>query len=562
MTITGTNFGSSQGSGTVSFNGTAASVTSWAATSIAVTVPTGATTGNVVVFANGVNSNGSSFTVVAAPSITSLSITAGADGAAVTITGTNFGSSQGSGTVSFNGTAASVTSWAATSIAVTVPTGATTGNVVVFASGVNSNGSSFTVLSPLTITPTSGPVSTLVELDGTNFGATQGTSTVSLNGTSAPVKAWSSTTIVVGVPSGASTGPFSVTVNGQADNSSPFTVTALPSGWADTDVGSVGIAGSAAYSNGIFTVTGAGAGASGTADALNFAYQPLSGDGTIVARVASFSGSSGEAGVMIRETLNSNATDAVGMYIYSAGYFFFYDRPSTGASVANNGQSSGQEQPPYWAKLVRSGNTFSAYTSLNGLYWTQLGTTQTITMAQNAYVGLFVSSGTTGATSTATFDNVSVSSTATPAPVITSLSATSGSVGSQVVISGSGFGATEGGSLVTLNGVPVTVNTWSSTSIVITIPTGATTGLFGPRFRGSEHEQQQPRDVRGDYTAAADAVARSRYRFFQRSGECDLREWDIHSKRGRTRRGVTGTADAMHFVYQPLRRGMARSWPA
>ena len=110
------------------------------------TVPSGATTGNVVVFASGVNSNGSSFTVVSAPSITSLSITSGAVGAAVTITGTNFGSSQGSSTVTFNGTAATVTSWSATSIAVTVPTGATTGNVVVFASGVNSNGSSFTVV--------------------------------------------------------------------------------------------------------------------------------------------------------------------------------------------------------------------------------------------------------------------------------------------------------------------------------------------------------------------------------------------------------------------------------
>ena len=41
------------------------------------TVPTGATTGNVVVNASGVNSNGVSFTVVAAPSITSLSPTTG-----------------------------------------------------------------------------------------------------------------------------------------------------------------------------------------------------------------------------------------------------------------------------------------------------------------------------------------------------------------------------------------------------------------------------------------------------------------------------------------------------
>ena len=83
VTIAGANFGSTQGSSTVKFNGTTATVTSWGASSIGVTVPSGATTGNVVVNVGGTNSNGSSFTVVSAPSITSLSITTGAVGATV-----------------------------------------------------------------------------------------------------------------------------------------------------------------------------------------------------------------------------------------------------------------------------------------------------------------------------------------------------------------------------------------------------------------------------------------------------------------------------------------------
>ncbi len=183
VTITGTNFGSPQGTSTVKFNGTTATATTWTTTSIVTTVPTGATTGNVVVTVSGKASNGKSFTVVAAPSITSLSITTGAVGAAVTVTGTNFGSSQGSGTVSFNGTAASVTSWSATSIGVTVPSGATTGNVVVFASGVNSNGSSFTVVAAPSITSlsiTTGAVGAAVTITGTNFGSSQGSSTVKI----------------------------------------------------------------------------------------------------------------------------------------------------------------------------------------------------------------------------------------------------------------------------------------------------------------------------------------------------------------------------------------------
>src|SRR6266849_3041634 len=128
VTITGANFGISRGTSTVSFNGTGATPTSWSATSIVAAVPAGATTGNVVVTVGGVARNGVPFTV--APSITSLTPTAGAVGTSVTITGTNFGDRQGTSTVTFNGTAATPSSWSATSIVAPVPAGATTGNVV------------------------------------------------------------------------------------------------------------------------------------------------------------------------------------------------------------------------------------------------------------------------------------------------------------------------------------------------------------------------------------------------------------------------------------------------
>jgi hypothetical protein len=148
VTITGTNFGATQGTGTAAFNGTTATaITSWSATAIVATVPAGATTGNVVVNASGVNSNGSSFTVLPAPSIASLSPASGVVGASVTIAGANFGATQGTSAVTFNGTTATtITSWSATSIVATVPAGATTGNVVVNASGANSNGFAFTVV--------------------------------------------------------------------------------------------------------------------------------------------------------------------------------------------------------------------------------------------------------------------------------------------------------------------------------------------------------------------------------------------------------------------------------
>src|SRR6185503_8262224 len=80
-----------------------------------------------------------------APSITNLSPNTGAVGTSVTITGTNFNATQGTSTVTFNGTAATPTSWSATSISAPVPSGATTGPVVVTVSSQASNGATFTV---------------------------------------------------------------------------------------------------------------------------------------------------------------------------------------------------------------------------------------------------------------------------------------------------------------------------------------------------------------------------------------------------------------------------------
>ena len=179
VTISGSNFGTSQGSSTVSFNGTAATPSSWSASSIVVPVPVGAPTGNVVVAVDGNSSNGLMFTVIQPPSISGLSPSSGAVGTAVTISGSNFGTSQGSSTVSFNGTAATPSIWSASSIVVPVPADATTGNVVVTVSGNSSSGFVFTVIQPPSISglsPASGAVGTAVTISGSNFGTSQGTS--------------------------------------------------------------------------------------------------------------------------------------------------------------------------------------------------------------------------------------------------------------------------------------------------------------------------------------------------------------------------------------------------
>jgi hypothetical protein len=80
------------------------------------------------------------------------------------------------------------------------------------------------------LSPNLGPTGTSVTIAGTNFGALQGSSSVSFNALPATISSWSARSIVCLVPSGAATGPVVVTVNGVASSSVTFTI-----GAADSD---------------------------------------------------------------------------------------------------------------------------------------------------------------------------------------------------------------------------------------------------------------------------------------------------------------------------------------
>ncbi|MCI0719996.1 MAG: IPT/TIG domain-containing protein, partial [Acidobacteria bacterium] len=63
VVITGIGFGTVQGSSTVTFNGMVAQVSAWSATSITAIVPAKATSGLVIVTANGAQANGVTFKI-------------------------------------------------------------------------------------------------------------------------------------------------------------------------------------------------------------------------------------------------------------------------------------------------------------------------------------------------------------------------------------------------------------------------------------------------------------------------------------------------------------------
>lgn len=170
----------------------------------------------------------------------------------------------------------------------------------------------------------------------------------------------------------------------------------------------MGIAGSASLdaTTATFTMKGAGADVWGTADAFHFTYEPLSGDGTIIARVATLQNIQAwvKAGVMIRATTSPSSPHA--FMIVSAGKGLAFQRRLTagGTSVHTAG---GTGTAPRWVKLERRSDTFTAYSSADGATWTFVGS-DIIPLATDVLVGLAVSSHTASATSTVTFDNVIV----------------------------------------------------------------------------------------------------------------------------------------------------------
>jgi hypothetical protein len=62
------------------------------------------------------------------------------------------------------------------------------------------------------------------------------------------------------------------------------------------------------------------------------------------------------------------------------------------------------------------------------------------------------------------------------APQISSLSPGYGNAGTVVSISGRNFGAVQGASTVSFNGVPSKPNQWSATLVSVPVPQGATSG--------------------------------------------------------------------------------------
>ena len=187
---------------------------------------------------------------------------------------------------------------------------------------------------------------------------------------------------------------------------------AVPPPWSTADVGQVGLPGGASLANGTFTVAGAGADIWGTADAFRFVYQTLSGDGSVVARVASVQSVAAwaKAGLMIRQSLDPGAAQASIFVTPGKGIALQY-RSADGGASANVGTSG---SAPRWIRLSRAGSTITAAASVDGASWSTVGHAVLGTLPPAVIVGLVVSSHDATRRATATFDNVGFSAALPP----------------------------------------------------------------------------------------------------------------------------------------------------
>ncbi len=160
----------------------------------------------------------------------------------------------------------------------------------------------------------------------------------------------------------------------------------------------------------MYSMVAAGTGYDGTADSFQFSYQPLSGDGAIIARVTSFLnpkfqvGPGSQGGVMIRSSLAADAP------------FFAV---SDGSTATDGGAIPHQRRRQLcfqsvgavgmnWVKVVRMGNVFTRLRLLDGVNWAQIGSPQTIVMPPTVYMGLAGNENNVLLSTYITFDHVNL----------------------------------------------------------------------------------------------------------------------------------------------------------
>ena len=196
---------------------------------------------------------------------------------------------------------------------------------------------------------------------------------------------------------------------------SPTPTASCPAGWACADIGNPNLSGSESLNNNIWTVQGSGGDIWNAADQFHYDWQSLSGDGSVSAQVLTQDNTDGwaKAGVMLRQDNTPGSAFYMIALTPGNGITVQY-RTDQGANAQMNAQISGTA--PVYVMAVRTGNTFTAATSSDGVTWTTVsGSSATLNVNGAMLAGLAVTSH-SASPGTVTFNSVSITAATSPSP--------------------------------------------------------------------------------------------------------------------------------------------------
>ncbi len=146
-------------------------------------------------------------------------------------------------------------------------------------------------------------------------------------------------------------------------------------------------------------------------DSFYFVRQPLTGNGTMTARVTSLTGEHvylgngpqqagqgannvagladwAKAGIIIKQSTHQGSAYAAMMVTAGHGVQMQYNFTGDTAGMAGNVSAA----HPRWLRLTRSGDTITGYDSADGVHWAQVGSVQLTGLTATVQVGMFATS--------------------------------------------------------------------------------------------------------------------------------------------------------------------------
>jgi hypothetical protein len=269
-----------------------------------------------------------------------------------------------------------------------------------------------------TVTTTSGaaPAYLWVSAAGntlTTYGSADGYVWTPIPGSAAAVNLGPGALAGLAVTSGSTTALSTATADSLAVSATPpapAPPVPCPAPWTCADVGAPTPAGNQSFdpNTGTWTINAAGADITGTSDQFRYVSQPLTGDGSVTAHVTSQANTStgAKAGPMFRVSADPAAPEY--SVLVSPGQGIKVQiRKTQGGNTTKLANPAGTT--PAYLKITRSGNTFTAYTSADGVTWTLIpGSTATLTLGSSLLAGLAVTSHHDGVLGAVTMDTVTV----------------------------------------------------------------------------------------------------------------------------------------------------------